>query len=102
MDNYFEPALLNAILKCERYYIKDDNYNHYFSRIYPFTTENITGYINKFDLNNKLLLAIGSSGDHVINASLFGCKDQTVIDICPYTKFYFYLKKSALLTLNYN
>jgi len=102
MDNYFETTLLNAILTCEGCYISDDKFNHYFSDIYPFTTENITGYINKFNLNNKSLLTIGSSGDQVINASLFGCKDQTVIDICPYTKFYFYLKKSALLTLNYN
>ncbi|MBQ9072426.1 MAG: DUF3419 family protein [Bacilli bacterium] len=72
-----------------------------FSWIYPFTTENINGYINMFDLENKSLLTIGSSGDQVINASLKNCKDITVLDINPFTKFYFYLKKAALLTLDY-
>ena len=72
-----------------------------FSWIYPFTTENINGYIDKFDLKNKSLLTVGSSGDQVINAVLKDCKDITILDINPFTKFYFYLKKAALLTLNY-
>lgn len=29
------------------------HYNSEFSRIYSFTTENIAGYIDYFDLNNK-------------------------------------------------
>ena len=31
-----------------------------------------------------------------------GCLDQTVIDVCPNTKFYFYLKKAGLLELDYS
>lgn len=73
-----------------------------FNRIYPFTTENIFGYINKFDLYNKSLLTIGSSSDQVINAAIYNCKDISVIDICPFTEFYFYLKKAAILYLKYN
>ena len=88
-------------MKCEGIYTLDDEKRKGFSIVYPFTTENISGYIEKFDLNNKSLLTVGSSGDQVINASLFNCKEQTVIDICPYTKFYFYLKKSAIMTFNY-
>ena len=72
-----------------------------FSYIYPFTTENIAGYIEKFDLEKKKLLTVGSSGDQIINASIKGCEDQTIVDICPFTKGYFYLKKAALIALEY-
>lgn len=102
MKNYFESILSNAILKCEGKYTYDDECRQGFSRIYPFTTENISGYIERFDLDNKSLLTVGSSGDQVINASLFNCTDQTVIDICPYTKFYFYLKKACILSFSLN
>lgn len=76
--------------------------NNFFEKIYPFTTENINGYIRNFDLSNKSLLTVGSSGDQIINASFFDCSKYSVIDICPYTKFYFYLKKAALITLSYD
>ena len=102
MNKYFESIVANAILHCEGRCTDDDIFREGFSKIYPFTTENISGYISNFDLNNKSLLTVGSSGDQVINPTFYNCKDITVIDICPYTKFYFYLKKSALLTLNYN
>ncbi|MBQ2947284.1 MAG: DUF3419 family protein [Bacilli bacterium] len=69
--------------------------------IYPFTTENISGYIDLFDLKYKSLLTVGSSGDQAINAILKDCKDITVLDVNPFTKYYFDLKKAALLTLNY-
>lgn len=72
-----------------------------FSYIYPFTTENIAGYIEKFDLEKKKLLTVGSSGDQIINASIKGCEDQTIVDICPFTRGYFYLKKAALIALEY-
>ena len=97
MNNYFEGIVANALLKCEGNYVIDDEYRQGFSRIYPFTTENISGYINEFDLDGKSLLTVGSSGDQVINASIFNCMDQTVVDICPYTKYYFYLKKAAIM-----
>ena len=100
MNNYFENILASALFKCEGIYTKDDDVRQGFSRLYPFTTENISGYIDKFDLNGKSLLTVGSSGDQVINASLFNCVDQTVVDICPYTKFYFYLKKACILSFS--
>ena len=58
-----------------------------FSWIYPFTTENINGYIDMFDLKDKSLFTVGSSGDQAINAILKGCKDITVLDINPFTKY---------------
>jgi hypothetical protein len=72
-----------------------------FSRMYPFTTENITGYIEAFTLKNKSLLTVGSSLDQTINSVMYGCKDITVIDICPNVKQFYYLKVAALLSLSY-
>lgn len=72
-----------------------------FDRLYNFTTENIQGYMDFFDLKNKSLLTVGSSSDQVLNAFYCGCKDITLIDINPYIKEYFYLKKAAILTLDY-
>lgn len=80
MDNNFDKVLNCAIEMCEDKYVKW-KYSGGFLRPYPFTTENISGYVKEFDLNNKSLLTLGSSGDQVINASLFNCKDIHVVDI---------------------
>ena len=96
MSNNFEQTLKYAIDICEGKFCKEA-----FAEIYPFTTENIFGYINDFNLNNKSLLTLGSSCDQTINASMYNCKDITVLDICPFTKFYFYLKKAAITSLSY-
>lgn len=100
MCNDFKELLENAKARIDDKFVSFGECGN-FSYIYPFTTENISGYIDKFDLKNKSLLTLGSSGDQVINAALKGSKEQTVLDICPFTKYYFYLKKAALLTLNY-
>ena len=101
MNNRLEQDLYNAKLQCNSIYSRDLDKCGYFKTVYPFTTENISGYINLFNLDNKSLLTIGSSSDQVINASLFNCKDQTILDINPFTKYYFYLKKSAIISLSY-
>lgn len=101
MIDILEKDLYNATLQCDGIYSKDLSKCGLFKRIYPFTTENISGYINLFNLENKSLLTVGSSCDQVINASLFNCKDQTILDINPFTKYYFYLKKSAIISLTY-
>ena len=96
MSNSLNEKYLQAIKFCE-----NKNVSSRFAQIYPFTTENIMGYIDKFDLNGKSLLTVGSSCDQAINACMFGCEDVTILDICPFTKFYFYLKKAGLLELSY-
>ena len=73
----------------------------FYDRIYSFTTENINGYINHFDLKDKSLLTVGSSSDQVFNAFYNGCRDITLLDKNPYTKEYFYLKKAAIKQLEY-
>lgn len=96
------------INKCQ--YLKDNGINIYtpstaynmadFSQIYSFTTENIAGYIQEFKLKNKSLMTVGSSGDQLINAILFGCQDITNFDICPYSKYYIFLKLASILALS--
>ena len=73
-----------------------------FNKLYSFTTENISGYIDKFDLNDKTLLTVGSSSDQVINASLKDIKNATILDISPNTKNYYYLKLACLMNLDMN
>ncbi|MDO4995762.1 MAG: DUF3419 family protein [Bacilli bacterium] len=72
-----------------------------FNRLYCFTTENINGYIDRFNLKGKSLLTVGSSSDQVLNAHFLGCKDITLIDINKFTKEFFYLKKAAIERLSY-
>lgn len=75
-------------------------YDDRFKRIYPFTTENIKGYLPAFKLKGTKLLTVGSSNDQAINASMSGCRDITVLDLCPFSKEYFYLKNAAIQTLS--
>lgn len=93
----FYHLLDNAVKICNGDYVED--FYQPFQSIYPFTTENISGYIDLFKLKNNSLLTVGSSGDHQINAALYDCKDITTIDICPYTKLYIYLKIACLIEL---
>ena len=69
--------------------------------MYPFTTENISGYIDYFDFNNRSLLTVGSSGDQILNAFYNGAKDITLFDINENAKYYIYLKIAAILSLSY-
>ena len=92
---------MNEILKtsiecCKAY----DEKKLYFNRnIFAFTTENISGYINYFDLKDKSLLTVGSSGDQIINATLFDPKSITLYDIAPESKYYYYLKAAGVISL---
>lgn len=94
----FEKLLMNAVDKCSGKYVPDIGRD--FQLLYPFTTENIGGYIDYFNLSNKTLLTVGSSGDQIINGSLFDCSDIVCLDICDYAKYYIYLKMSCLLELD--
>ena len=80
--------------------LENKTYNYSFFQLYPFTTENINAYMKYFDLKDKSLLTVGSSSDQAINASIARCSDITICDICPLTKYFYFLKIAALLTLN--
>ena len=94
----FEKNLYNASLICEGKFCYSPSG---FSRIYSFATENVSGYIDYFDLNNKSLLTVGSSGDQILNAFYNGTSDITLFDINEYAKYYVYLKIAAILSLSY-
>lgn len=93
-----EQLLFNRILNCELF--DKGQIINLKEPIYPFTTENISAYIDFFELKDKSLLTVGSSGDQVINAILHNCKDITLYDIVPDTKYYYFLKVAGLLSLS--
>lgn len=80
--------------------VSDIKYKFTFDTLYPFATENINAYIDNFNLLDKSLLTVGSSGDQMINAITLGCKNITSIDICPLTEMYYYLKMASLIGLD--
>ncbi len=72
----------------------------YFSSVYSFANEMLATYFPLLDLKDKSILTVGSSLDQAFNALSLGAKDVTVIDINPYTKSYYQIKKN--LVLNYD
>ena len=70
-----------------------------FFELYPFTTENIEGYYNLINLKNKSVLTVGSSADQILNAMLLDAKKVTCVDINPFVKYYYELKKAAIKAL---
>ncbi len=88
--------LQEAIRKCHD---KNNQMSNY-KKLYAFTTENIAGYIDKFNLKDKSLLTVGSSLDQAISANLKGSNNVTVMEDAPLTKEYFYLKKAAIKLLS--
>ena len=67
--------------------------------IAPFSSENIAGYIDTFDLKDKSLLTASYTGDSALNAISVGCKDVTIAYPRPVDKYYQYLKYAGILTL---
>ena len=72
-----------------------------FNSIYPFTTENIAGYMHDLDLKNKRIITVTGSADHIINAIVRGATNITTFDINPLTKYYMDLKLASLRDLSY-
>lgn len=68
------------------------------SFIYPFTNENIKGYLTYFDLNNKEILSVVGSGDHVLNM-LLNVDKIDAFDINLFAYYFFVLKKYAIAAL---
>ena len=97
MNKELEEALYTAKERCKGNTIIDEEYILDFEEIFPFTTENIAGYIDCFDLEDKTLLTVGSSGDQVINTVLKGAREVTLLDINPCAKYYYYLKEAGIL-----
>ncbi len=93
----YERKLEIATKRCDNIYVSDD-YNGFLD-IFSFTNVNIADSFSVFNFKDSSFLTIGSSCDPVINASYLGCQNHTVVDINPFTKEYFFLKKAGLMAL---
>jgi len=69
-----------------------------FKSIYPFTNENLISCFDNFNLKDKECLTVLGSSDQVFDMYLKGAKRVDAFDVNPLTKYYFYLKKAALLS----
>lgn len=69
-----------------------------FQKIYPFTTETISGYITKMDIKDKSVLTLGSSCDQALNSLLLGAKDVTIFDINEQVEYFYNLKRKLILS----
>lgn len=67
------------------------------NNIYLFTTENIAGYIEKLDVENKEVLTVGSSCDQAFNCLLLGANKVTIFDINENIKKYYELKRTLII-----
>ena len=72
---------------------------HRFSQLYPFTNENLKDYLGPVDFTDKKVLTVGSSLDQTFNLINYNCQDITVVDLSPFTKYYYELKKATILNL---
>lgn len=73
-----------------------------FNNIYPFTTENISGYMRDLDLTDKKIITVTGSADHILNAVLKGATKITTFDVNPLTEKYMDLKIGAVKELTYD
>ena len=71
------------------------------SLLYSMTTENINGFLSKYDLKNKKVLTVAGSGDQRLNAYLMGADDVTCFDINELCKYHLDLKDKAIINLSY-
>lgn len=73
-----------------------------FDSIYPFTTENIAGYMKDLDLTNKKIITVTGSADQIVNTILKGATDITTFDINPLTEKNMDLKLASFKSLEYD
>lgn len=73
-----------------------EDYSYYFRQIYPFTTENLKGHYQFFNLKGKDALTVQGSGDQILELRLNGVTNIDAFDINSLTEFYFDLKRAAL------
>ena len=73
-----------------------------YSKIYPFTTECIDGYLKPSLPNHaKSALTVLSSSDQLFNLLLNGVENITTFDINLLTYYYFELKKAYIINNDY-
>jgi len=71
------------------------------SKVYPFTTENLSGYMSKINLKNQDVLSVISSGDHILNSFYYGARNVVGFDINYFASFFAELKIVAAKKLDF-
>ena len=71
-------------------------------KVYPFTTEEISGYFKYLNLKDKSVLTVGSSGDQAFNAIYYGARKVTLFDINPNTEKFVREKRDVILHSSFN
>lgn len=81
-------------------YLESDKEDiEYWYHLYPFSTENLTGFLTEDKLQDKKVLLTGSSADQLITAQLYGAKEITCFDLNPLVEYLYDLKMAAIKTL---
>jgi len=95
-------TILKALVRSNHLYEYMDIFdvNNNFASIYPFTTENIKGYLDLMDVKDKDVLTVGASGDQTLNLLVRDVKSVDYFDMNPFTKMYFNLKCAAIKVLS--
>lgn len=72
-----------------------------YSMPYLYTNENLNGYYNQMDFNDKSILTVVGSGDHILSAVVRGVTRVDAFDVSGYALMAYYLKEAAIKTLEY-
>lgn len=72
-----------------------------FSRVYPFTNENLMEYSRIYDFKDKDVLSVVGSGDQYFSSLIFGARSVQLFDINSTTNYIFALKFFSIRTLSY-
>lgn len=68
-----------------------------FRKIYATSNEQLDAVFRGFDFNDKEVLSVLGSSDHVFSEYYLGAKNVTAFDINGLTKYYYYLRKWSLI-----
>lgn len=98
-DVEYDIKMAKDIINWERVFIK---YFEVYDTVYTFSNEDSQKESWGIDYKDKKILSVSGSGDHALNAILFGAKEVDCFDINMLTKYYLYLKIGALHSLNHS
>ena len=69
-----------------------------FNSLYKGTNEKLSKYVHFF-AGKKRMLSVIASGEQIFNAILEGVNEIEAFDICPFAKYYLFLKKAGIQAL---
>lgn len=72
-----------------------------YALLYSMTTENISAFINKYDLRGKKVLTVSGSGDQRYNCLLRGASEVVCFDVNPLVDLHLRLKETAIRELSH-